>query len=158
VCKKVLVSSAIVPIGHAKGTLAFSECELTDKEFNPEEKCVIHEPIVANVLALLILHNGEFYVKFSPQDSGLTFTLIVALDKEEPNECLLPDKAEVKGHALAAIAKKDLIENLLTTKGIERGLAEASLSYENHPSHLEADALARLNDAHLGSSWGYHAL
>jgi hypothetical protein len=146
------------PLGHAKGTIEFSDCEVLDSKGEPNEACVLHEPIVAEALALIIKHGGTGYLLFAPAKEGAPFATVKALDKEEEGECLLPDEAEVKGSVVAEIKVKDQVNMLISTKLTLILFPNHKLFYGNHEAHLFVDALIRLTGPHLGRAWGYHLL
>jgi hypothetical protein len=153
-----VVNAHIVPVGHAKGTLSFSDCEVLDSKGEPNDACVLHEPIVAEALALIVKHNGAGYLLFSPVKENAPFATVVALDKVLEDECLLPDVAEVKGSVVAEIKVNGQVTNLISTKLTLSLFPNDKLFYGNHEAHLFADALVRLAGSHIGQAWGYHLL
>lgn len=160
-CDDGAVSSAhIVPLGHAKATLLFSECYLTDGSGNLNHTCLVHD-ITANVLGLLIKHptasGHQRWVLFSPL-TGLTFATPVFLDHLD-EECSVT-AFEIKGHVVASISTgsgSHALEPLISTKNTLT-LFSDKLQFGAQEAHLKADALVKLSGTHAGREWGYHAI
>jgi hypothetical protein len=150
-CESTEISGGMIYSGgHTSGNIKFSGCEVLDKNELPMGVCTV-DPTQANVLGLLIKHNGAGYVLFTPQ-LGETFTTIQMLGAE----CPLPIEASVRGSVVAAIKVKDQVSNLISTKSSLELFKSHVLQYGAHIAHLDLDATVQLRFLHAGQKWGYH--
>jgi len=141
----------LVPTGHGKVDLTFKECYYTDSELNKLEACGI-EDFTIKLFMLLIKHNGEGFILFSPQD-GLTFGTLFNTGEE----CPLPESWSLKGSFVAKFVGESFVTRLITTKSTS-GLFGDAVKYGGNVTHLEWDLLMSLAGVHKGLPWTYHLL
>lgn len=149
-CHQISVTNAkISNAGHGTGTISFSSCLVTDNAGN-EVDCTLHEPINANVLALVVLHNSKPYILFSP--TGANFAVVKSLGEF----CTLPKEAAVTGSVVVSISNPDGddVTKLISTKNMLSLFTADKLFYGAHEGHLVADAEVALSGIHEGLKWG----
>jgi hypothetical protein len=164
-CENVTVKDGLLfPDGSSLGELEFSKNCQTRTSLTLQENCKPLEPIVAKVRNLLIHHNGDTYIRFTPHDA-LTFATLHlgAL-------CAAGTNIQVKGSAVAECGL--LVGGVWSHEdcNVEKDEHEIRevpgttlfpsdrLKFGQNPASLHGDIGLILNGAHAGGTWSGQAL
>jgi hypothetical protein len=154
-CAKASATEASIKwLGHSKGKITFTECQVLDKNGKKAE-CEI-SPIIANVLALLFLHGKDLhpYLLFEPQVAGGAFFTM------EPKGALCPlVKWTVTGSTVAEILNPlefQVKPKFAINEGTLQLFTEDKLFHGVSEAHLTVEGEVWLTGSNEGKKWSAH--
>jgi hypothetical protein len=169
-CGAVLIHDGLLfSGGGGLGEILLSSCATYLKnEAEPTKNCKPLEPMVVKVQTLLVSHNGDTYISFSPHDGTLKFTTLHLGEL-----CAAGENIEKSGHIMAECGRLDAgvwthedceaetleheirqVPNSATLFLDKEKKSTHLLKYGGRIASLEGEVKLALKGAHIVHKWG----